>query len=230
MRALRKTFIKSTLLSAIVSCTLSSSILATSPLEDAFTRCYKTKAWATNAQGEGSSGTGSTLEATEEYRVFLQDFLKSHKIRSVVDAGCGDWEFSQYIDWRGIQYSGYDIVKSVIIRNKKNFGAPNIKFFQANTLEFDLPQADLLITKDVLQHLPIEDIKSFTRHFSKYKYCLITNDINPYRRTSNIQIVAGQYRPIDLTEPPFNVVGTKILTFETGWGETKQVLLIDNTK
>ena len=35
-----------------------------------------------------------------------QQFLKDNAIRSVVDAGCGDWEFSQAIDWTGIDYKG----------------------------------------------------------------------------------------------------------------------------
>jgi len=44
----------------------------------------------------------------------LQQFLKDNKIRSVVDAGCGDWGLSQALDWGGIDYKGYDIVEAVI--------------------------------------------------------------------------------------------------------------------
>ena len=41
------------------------------------------------------------------------------KIKSVCDIGCGDWQFSQYIDFKGFKYTGIDCVKSVIDENKK---------------------------------------------------------------------------------------------------------------
>ena len=34
--------------------------------------------------------------------------LAERRIRTVVDLGCGDWQFSKYVDWRGIEYHGYD--------------------------------------------------------------------------------------------------------------------------
>src|SRR5689334_20558292 len=77
---------------------------------DVFTGIYGRGTWGTNDAGVGTSGAGSTLQATAVYRAFLQQFLKDHAIRSVVDAGCGDWEFSQAIDWTGIDYRGFDIV------------------------------------------------------------------------------------------------------------------------
>src|SRR5258706_16476890 len=67
-----------------------------------FTDIYRRAIWGKNDQGTGNSGPGSTLNATLTYRKFLQQFLKDHDIRSVVDAGCGDWEFSQALNWNGI--------------------------------------------------------------------------------------------------------------------------------
>jgi 2-polyprenyl-3-methyl-5-hydroxy-6-metoxy-1,4-benzoquinol methylase len=97
--------------------------------QQVFADIYRQAIWGTNAQGAGNSGPGSTLHATLVYRTFLQQFLKDNAIRSVVDAGCGDWEFSQALDWSGIDYKGFDIVESAIVEAKRRLAKPNIAFF-----------------------------------------------------------------------------------------------------
>ncbi|MBA3722549.1 MAG: methyltransferase domain-containing protein [Parachlamydiaceae bacterium] len=197
--------------------------------EEVFNDIYKNKSWGKNSSGEGFSGTGSTLKNTVEYRQFLADFFTAYNIKSVVDAGCGDWTFSQEINWSGINYKGYDLVKFVIEKNRANFGSENIKFFHQDATKTNkLPAADLLICKDVLQHLPLEDISVFLQNLKQFKFCLITNDIDPKTGTStNPQIKPGSYRTLDLTQPPFLLKGTKIFTFWSG-RELKQVLLLTN--
>jgi len=127
-------------------------IASTEATRSAFASIYSGATWGTNDKGIGNSGTGSTLRATALYRTFLQQFLKDNHIASVVDAGCGDWEFSKAIDWTGIDYKGFDIVDAVIAADKKLYTKPNVHFFGANIVEKDLPPADLLISKHVLQH------------------------------------------------------------------------------
>jgi hypothetical protein len=67
-----------------------------------------------------------------------------------------------------------------------------------------LPGADLLLCKDVLQHLPNALVLRYLRIFKqKYKFILITNGIvSPH--PSNVDIALGAYRPIRLDHPPFN--------------------------
>src|SRR5438128_1109243 len=84
--------------------------------------------------GEGKN-PGSTLESTTEYRSFLEQFIVEHGIRSVVDAGCGDWAFSSAIDWKGVRYLGLDIVSSVIERNRAQH--PNVKFVTGDARRLD---------------------------------------------------------------------------------------------
>ena len=61
-------------------------------LTDTFNRIYATGRWATDVTGKGTSGSGSTLEITREYRAYIENFIKKHAVKSVIDAGCGDWE------------------------------------------------------------------------------------------------------------------------------------------
>lgn len=196
--------------------------------EGVFTNKYKYRTWGANDQGKGTSGIGSTLPNTELYRELLQDFLESFDIKTVVDVGCGDWEFSQAIDWTGINYIGFDIVKPVIKRNIAKYGTSNIIFKHGNAIEMDLPQADLLICKDVLQHLPNEDILKFIQQLGKFKYCLITNDVNPVTLSSdNPEIKHGEDHYLDLSKPPFSLRGVKLIDY---WCVVthKLVFFIDN--
>ena len=188
-----------------------------STIQQAFDHIYRNAVWGKNSQGSGTSGSGSTFQSTLIYRTFLQQFLKDNGIRSVVDAGCGDWQFSQTLDWSGIDYRGFDIVESVITENKRKFARPNIQFFAGNIFELDLPPADLLISKHVLQHLPIRDVLAFMPQVAKFKHVLLTNGVTHKTLSGrNEDIVTGEGRTLDPTAPPFNLEGVKALTYWDG--------------
>lgn len=197
--------------------------------EEAFTEIYDLGIWGRNEKGEGTSGGGSSPQATELYRSFIERFIDHYNIQSVVDVGCGDWSFSQLINWENVNYMGYDVVKYLVEKNREKFTQSNIHFFHGDATTTDLPPADLLICKDVLQHLSNEDILSFIVQLPKFKYCLITNDVLPGTLTSsNPNIYSGSYREIDLTQPPFHLMGNIALIYIAG-PNTKQVLMIDHS-
>lgn len=176
-------------------------------MQEAFEKVYATHEW-----GKGS-GEGSAPRHTRGYVRFLQQFLKDHDIRSVVDMGCGDWQFSRYIDWSGIQYHGFDLVSSVIEANKKRFAKPGIDFTRYDGDFNQLPSADLLIAKDVLQHLSHANIMKFLPTLQRYSYCLITNCINPNGETVNKDIQDGEFRYLDIRLPPFDVQAEEVFEF-----------------
>jgi SAM-dependent methyltransferase len=197
------------------------SIFCQPTSEEVFTEIYQSGFWNEN----GFSRSGAEIRVNKGYVALLQDFMQKNHIHKVVDLGCGDWQFSRYIDWSGIEYIGYDVVKYVIERNQKNFAQPSIMFIQGDALEIELPEADLLICKDVLQHLSNEDILQLLEQLYKFKHCLITNDVNHVTLSSkNPDILRGDYRPLDLTRPPFNLEGKKLLTFRAAGFSIKQVL------
>ena len=189
--------------------------------EHVFTNIYHNKTWGTNRQGEGHSGGGSTLQSTEQYRKFLQNFLLTHQITSVVDLGCGDWEFSKSMNWTNINYLGIEVVKSLVEKNQTKYGSLTINFVHMSDSS-DLPSSDLLIIKDVLQHLSNQDIFTILGQFPKYKYVLITNDIDQKTLTStNPDIPSGEYRVLDLTKHPFLLKASKVLTYKTVQNRSK---------
>lgn len=199
----------------------SHSIFCEPTYEEIFTKIYQSGFW----NEKGFSLSGAEIKFNRGYVAFLQGFMQQNHIRKVVDLGCGDWQFSQYIDWSGIEYIGYDIVKCVIDRNQKKFSHPSIIFIHADGLDMELPEADLLICKDVLQHLSNVDILKFLSQIYKFKHCLITNDVDHTTMSSNNpEIPCGDYRPLDLTQPPFNLSGEKMFTFRAAGLSIKQVL------
>lgn len=176
-------------------------------MRERFEEIYDQNKW-----GYGS-GAGSLPRHTRGYVGMLQDFIKEHDIETVVDLGCGDWQFSRFINWDGVQYYGLDLVRSVIDRNTKQYSAPNIEF-RLFTGNFDeLPEADLLIAKDVLQHWSNASVSAFLPTLERYQYSLITNCVNPRGATENFDIEDGEYRYLDIRLPPFNIDATEIFSF-----------------
>ena len=43
----------------------------------------------------------------------LADFMHNNAVTSVVDVGCGDWQFSGVMDESGIRYQRFDVVDTV---------------------------------------------------------------------------------------------------------------------
>lgn len=197
-------------------------------LADTFNRIYAEGLWGRDAGGKGTSGTGSTLEITREYRAYVEDFIKKHHVKSVVDAGCGDWSFSSATDWGEASYLGVDIAAEVIEADRKKYERGKIRFRVGDIAE-DLPAADLLISKDVLQHLSNELIQKFVKNNlrkGKYKWVILTND----RRSKNLDIQNGDYRGIDLAAPPFEVKGLVDLPIRFGNETGKITSLLDLTR
>jgi len=198
-----------------------------SPLTETFNRIYSGGVWGRDVAGAGTSGTGSTLAITRDYRAYLQDFIKKHRVTSIVDAGCGDWSFSRTIDWADASYLGVDIASDVIEADRKKHEKGKITFRVGDITE-ELPAADLLISKDVLQHLSNALVHKFIRNNlkrGKYKWVLLTND----RGSGNGDTVPGGYRAIDLAAPPFDVKGLVDLPITFGTEVTKVTSLLDLT-
>jgi SAM-dependent methyltransferase len=163
-------------------------------MREAFTRAY------TDARWHNGSGPGSGEAETGIWREFLAAYLRKHRIRSVLDLGCGDWQHSRLIDWTGIAYHGIDVVPEVITANTAAYGGPGITFQCADITTCPLPGAELIICKEVLQHWPLADIQQFRKRVMWRRKVLIVNDCLPL--VANVDIDPGGYRPLDFTEPP----------------------------
>ncbi len=189
---------------------------------ETFERIYALDLW------NGGSGPGSTPEATELYRDYLQAYMSENKVESIVDLGCGDWQFSKLLDFSKVHYLGFDIVANVVQKNQKIFGKKNIQFIRADLVALEVPNCDLIISKDVFQHLSNTNVSAILEEALKAgNSLLITNDFDHERRKNNIDIQDGGYRAIDLTANPFNLNARTVLEWNAN-GFLKRTVLISS--
>ena len=172
-----------------------------------FDDIYKSNTW-----GFGS-GHGSLPSVTKGYRALLETFIRENNVRSVVDYGSGDWQFSKLVEWGDIEYTGVDVVPSLTAENTTKYGNQKRTFLTISPGSNDIPDADLLICKDVLQHIPNQAVQEFVANvLPKFKYALITNCIlSP--EPVNSDIGAGGFRGLDIRKAPFCVDAKVVYSF-----------------
>ena len=185
---------------------------------EVFSKIYKEDLW------HGGSGAGSKLENVKEYIDILQKYIDKPEVKTVLDLGCGDWQFSKFLDLSSVSYLGVDVVESVIESNSTSYSASNIKFISRDITTYEVPKADLIICKDVLQHLCNKDVVNIlVKIITSSKFSLITNDFNP-DNTENKDIDNGNYRCLDLTLSPFYLDVVTVLESERfGWRSKRTV-------
>ena len=103
-----------------------------------------------------------------------------------------------------------DVVPKLVERNNKLFASQSVSFRLADAVADPLPPADLLVTREVLQHLSNRSVQTVLDKIRLYPYALITNGVarNPIRK--NVDIFAGSSTRVSLgsglwlEEFPFN--------------------------
>mgnify|MGYP006088907045 FL=1 len=189
------------------------NLFKTKSVEERFNKIYSTNYWLDN---ESRSGTGSSLRSTENIRFHLLKILEKFNIKKLFDAPCGDFNWmSQVLKSVEIDYLGSDIVKDLIVSNKK-YENDKIKFSKLDIIVDKLPVSDLMICRDCLFHFSYKDIFLFLNNFlsSDIKYILLTSHLNAEHKFENKDIVTGDFRKIDLFSKPFNFEKNYIYSFD----------------
>lgn len=169
-----------------------------SRLSDVFRDIYRNNRWASI---ETRSGGGSEIGRTSGIRKRLPELLKHFGVRTMVDAGCGDWNWMARIKLPGILTSGYDIVPEVIAENQRNY-ADRAMFCVGDITEDILPKVDLILCRTVLFHLSLANIHKALGKFmqSGSRYLLLTS--HP-REDLNADVADGGWRRLNFQIAPF---------------------------
>lgn len=165
---------------------------------------YKFGQW--REKGGSLSGPGSDLAETEAVRDRLMPLLRDHGIGSLLDIGCGDWNWMRLVvPGCGIVYHGCDCVASVIEQNQLHYGMAGIEFSVANLIS-DTPPAEFeaALARDVFVHLSFADAASMLANLRRagIRYLLATTYTS---RTVNTDIETGRWRPINMALAPYNL-------------------------
>lgn len=181
------------------------------PTKAAMEQVYEMKLWGDN-NTDFYSGIGShSLELVNPYIDAIASFLKSFECPlTVCDLGCGDFnvgkELVQYTD----KYIAVDIVPDLIIHNRKNFKEENLEFYCLDIAVDNLPKADCVLLRQVLQHLSNAEVHRIVEKLYGFEYVIVTEHLPDGDFTPNKDIISGQgirlkkQSGLNLLEPPFN--------------------------
>ncbi len=178
------------------------------PAKEVFEDIYYNKKWS----GKSHSGPGSDLDQTSLVRQGLQQVIINYNIESLLDVPCGDWFWMQHLDLSAVKYTGGDIVEKIVQNNQK-YARDKVSFLFLDLLESQLPAHDLVLCRDCLVHFSYQDIKKTLDNLidSGCNYLLTTT----FPGRQNYNITTGNWRPIDLQGPPFELPGP-LMIFNEG--------------
>ncbi len=169
--------------------------------EDRFKHIYETNHWD---ESESVSGPGSTLEETEPLRRLLPGLLRELNATTLLDLPCGDFHWMQHTDLSGVRYIGGDLVGDLIERNRAKYASDGVTFQKIDLVNDTLPAVDAILCRDCLVHLSFDDAQAALANIARSgARWLLTTSFPEVAR--NDDIVTGQWRPINLTLPPFNL-------------------------
>ena len=193
-----------------------------------FTNIYDKNIWG------NSSGKGSSIEYNKKYIEYLEKIIKEKNINSILDLGCGDWNFSKIINYDNINYLGIDCVDKVIKSNIENYKKNNINFICDDIYNLDnffKNEIDLVIIKDVLQHLSDEEIELFLNKLleKNFKYLLITNAFSKEKIDRNVN-TRYRYSKLNVNHYPLNNYFNNENIIDKFNYKYKQVVFISQTE
>jgi len=169
-------------------------------MDAVFSEIFEQRTWGDD---ESVSGPGSTLARTATFRDEIALLLKSLSANTLLDAGCGDFNWLKETQLGAVRYFGVDVVPKLIARNQQAFGNDTRTFLNLDMTKDSLPRADVILCRDALVHFSLGDIRSALRNFkrSESTYLLATTFAELGKNT---EIVTGSWRPINLQLAPFS--------------------------
>ena len=180
-------------------------------LKKVFDTIYDNKIWT--AEGNGS-GSGSEPYNTINTIKVLVKIIMDNNIKVMIDSPCGSCKWTRLLleelkkNNIKIKYYGFDIADEPIanankeLESLKSYHDIELKFGDLTNMTF--PKADLLLCRDVLQHLSYDNIFKIINNFSKADVKMFL--LGAYISCDNRNIADGEYFPINLAIEPFNMI------------------------
>ncbi len=196
------------------------------PTKKAMEQVYALKLWGDNGAAFYSGEGSHDPEIVSVYVEKVQSFLNSFKPKlSVCDLGCGDFNIGKQLFEYTKQYTAIDIVPQLIAYNNLNFKANNLSFLCLDIAIAELPNADCVIIRQVLQHLSNNEIHSILNKLSSFKYIVLTEHLPQGGFEPNKNIISGQgirikkQSGVAILAPPFNfkvTTSSELLRYDLG--------------
>jgi SAM-dependent methyltransferase len=163
-----------------------------------------------HGRGESPSGPGSAKHAAATCLALIDVVVNEYAIRSIVDLGCGDWNWMQHAKWRSseiIYYEGREAHPGLVRKLTMQFGNERTRFRVADICSTPLP--NVVICRDVLFHLPLELAELIIGRLQTNRALFISTSFLDIERNIGIQpylpIENWGFYPINLDAAPFNL-------------------------
>ena len=171
-----------------------------SHMASTFAPFYKENRWGDE---ESVSGPGSNLTRTAKLRCELPLLLGEIGTRTLLDAPCGDFNWMKDTQLGVERYIGADVVPDLIARNQQLYAGDKTQFVLLDLTRDKLPRVDVILCRDCLIHFSYRHITAAIRNFKRSgSTYLLTNSYPAWSSNENIR--TGDFRPLNLTLPPFN--------------------------
>jgi SAM-dependent methyltransferase len=188
-------------------------------LPDTFRRIYNTKTWGDDGE-RFHSGAGSRGLVAEQYCASVVNFIREHRVESVVDLGCGDFSVGRQIQQAtGVRYMGIDVVPELIEHHRNTVHNPLVSFHLADITSDPLPAAGLCLIRQVLQHLNNEEIARTLANLKNFTWVLISEHVPVHPKSINrdkphgpdvrVRYGSGVY----VEQPPFSMPAAELWNF-----------------
>jgi hypothetical protein len=189
----------------------------------AFQGAYGRAQWGLEKGADFFSGAGSRGACADVYVECISRIVEGHCQESdrpltVVDLGCGDFSVGRQLLERteNMKYIGCDIVPELIGAHTANVQDPRASFRELDIVSGDLPDGDICLVREVLQHLCNSDVSRVLKKLGKYKHVYITearpvilegpaNPDKPSGPGVRWDWRTGRGRGIELDQPPFGL-------------------------
>jgi SAM-dependent methyltransferase len=179
-----------------------------------FSNVYKSGIWGRKSGTDFYSGGGShDPHLVDPYVKAVVGFLSSLSSKpSVVDLGCGDFNVGSQIRPSCDRYIACDVVPDLIDHNRTAFCDLDVDFRCLNAVLDDLPDADVVFLRQVLQHLSNDQIGKVLPKLQRYRYLVLSESLpvkpgflpNLEKQTGPGMRVASRSGVV-ITEPPFSL-------------------------
>jgi hypothetical protein len=164
----------------------------------AFDQVYRTSMWK---RGNSTSGPGSEGPLAQRYITVVLDYASRHGLRTVVDAGCGDFTVGSILAPHFERYTAFDASQHIIETNRQRYAHltdQNVTFTVADMTSEVFPEADLILIRQVFQHLTNAQIERALENLeaSKWRRALVTEEVfDPSGNSSpNVDLPSHTFR------------------------------------
>jgi hypothetical protein len=187
-----------------------------------FGAVYGRGLWGTESGSPFFSGVGSRGDATDDYVARMAALIEDLEAGlgrpvTIVDLGCGDFAVGRRLLERlpRATYIGCDIVPKLVQHHAATVADPRASFRVVDIVSDPLPEGDVCLVRQVLQHLGNADIVSFLPKLGAYRSAYVTEGypvrvegpVNPDKPAGSgvrYDWRTGRGRGVELDRAPFD--------------------------